>query len=305
VRTREARYVVLIALTVYVGSSGCKKKSEPTLVPLAASGSTVLPLTKQLPGPVRNGEMRTLQVNGVTRRYLWIGAGESDSGGQPTAATERRRPLVLVFHGDGGDARGFHAGFPFEVASGAAAHVAYPEGRGATWDLETKAGNADSAFVVALIAELSAREGVDEGRVYAAGYSSGGFLANMLACRHPALLRGVSSSAAGAPYAEAERHENGFPKCPGQKATAVIALHGRRDFGVEWKSGKFSAEYWAYVNGCNMHEWEPTGYPECRAYRGCPRAAGVVFCDIEPLGHWVWGEAAAVSWEFFSRQESR
>jgi polyhydroxybutyrate depolymerase len=303
VRRRRTRSVALLALALSVGSVACKKKTEPSLVPLADSVSTVLPLVRQQPSRVRQGEMRTLQVNGQSRRYLWIGGHEDTAAAAARQGTDPQRPLVLVFHGDGGDARGFHEGFPFEVATGAAAHIAYPEGRSATWDLETKSGNADSVFILALIAELATREHVDRSRVYAAGYSSGGFFANMLACRNPGLLRGISSSAGGAPYAEAERHENGFPKCPGQKPTATIALHGRRDFGVEWKSGKFNAEYWAYVNGCNMHEWEPTGYPECRAYRGCPRAAGVVFCDIEPLGHWVWAEAAAVSWEFFLRQE--
>ena len=49
-------------------------------------------------------------------------------------------------------------------------------------------------------------------------------------------------------------------------------------------------------------EMEATGYPECRAYRGCPLGKAVAFCSIPTLGHWVWDDAATAAWTFFERQ---
>ena len=83
---------------------------------------------------------------------------------------------------------------------------------------------------------------------------------------------------------------------------AALALHGERDFTVTLDSGRYTAEYWAYVNGCRTEEMETTGYPECRAYRGCPTGKAVAFCAVPPLGHWVWDRAAEASWTFFERQ---
>ena len=82
----------------------------------------------------------------------------------------------------------------------------------------------------------------------------------------------------------------------------MLALHGERDFAVTIDSGRFSAAYWAYVNGCKVDEMEPTGYAECRAYRGCPAGKGVGFCTISDLGHWVWDRSAEASWSFFQKQ---
>jgi len=79
-------------------------------------------------------------------------------------------------------------------------------------------------------------------------------------------------------------------------------LHGDQDFTVTPDSGRFNAEYWAYVNGCNDSEIETTAYPECRVYRACPAGKAVGYCTIPPLGHWVWDQSAAATWAFFKRQ---
>jgi poly(3-hydroxybutyrate) depolymerase len=94
---------------------------------------------------------------------------------------------------------------------------------------------------------------------------------------------------------------NGYPKCPGQGAVAMLALHGDNDGDVTPDSGRFSAEYWAYVNGCTTDRIETTGYPECRVYQGCPAGKPVGLCTIPSLGHWVWTASAEASWTFFER----
>ena len=245
-------------------------------------------------GQLTRTSQHTIEVGGKKRGYVLV---------EPTEIDDKRRyPLVLVFHGDGGDAAGFHKAWPFERATGKDAFLAYLDGINATWDLETTKSNREVAFVEAVIAEVERGRPIDRSRLFATGYSSGGFLANVLACHRPGLLRAIASNAGGAPYNQLEKWPNGYPKCPGQTPVAMLALHGERDSGVTLDSGRFSAEYWAYVNGCKTDEMETSGYGECRVYRGCPAGKAVGFCSIPPLGHWVWDQAAEASWTFFERQ---
>lgn len=272
-------------------------KEPARVIPLPEGvESGVLP--RRPPPPVRSGALRTsmetMTVSGATRRYLVVAPTAPEPG--------RAYPVVLVLHGDGGGAASFHEGFPFEVASGDRAILAYPEGRPTGWDLETKIGNVDVTFLEAVVDALAARFTVDRSRVYAAGYSRGGFFANVLACQRSGFLRALSSSAGGAPYGQALVFANGFSRCPGQEATPVLALHGDLDFGVTLDSGRFTAEYWAYVNGCATSEMDTTGYDECTVYRGCPAGKAVGWCAVPGLGHWVWDRAAEASWTFFRTQ---
>ena len=110
-----------------------------------------------------------------------------------------------------------------------------------------------------IIEELARRLPIDRTRLFATGYSSGGFLSNVIACQKKGLLRDVASNAGGAPDQQLQTWPNGYPRCPGQAPIAMLALHGEDDYGVTLASGRFSAEYWAYVNGCKTDEMETTG----------------------------------------------
>jgi len=292
-----ARHHALIFLAALAALGGCKRDTKKPIRVLPLEGeSAVLPKESPRPPPAAPSlaRQRTVTAAGKSRIFLEIPP--------PAIAPDRRYPLVLVFHGDGGTAASFHSAWAFERASGADAFVVYLDGRGATWDLETLKDNADLAFVDEVVKTLEASLPIDPTHVFATGYSSGGFFANVLACHRPGLLRAIASNAGGAPYNQATTWPNGYPKCPGQEPVAMLALHGEQDFGVTLDSGKFSAEYWAYIDGCTTDEMEPTGYPECRAYRGCKPGKAVAFCAISPLGHWVWDHAAEATWAFFMRQ---
>jgi len=278
--------------------AGCRSRgSSPEVhVVTAVPDSAVLTATVVRPAHTERPRVlvRTVAVGQLARRYLLVVPVHPDPA--------RKYPIVLFFHGDGGDGEGMQRNVPFERASGDSVIVAYPDGIRRTWDLETLEDNKDIAFMEALLTDVARDYTIDRGQVFAVGYSNGGFFANVLACHRSSMIRAIASSAGGAPYHQAESWPNQFPKCPGQGPVAAMALHGEEDMGVTLDSGRFSAEYWAYVNGCNMSEMETTAYPECRAYRGCKPGKDVVFCQVPGLSHWVWDRAPEVEYEFFRRE---
>lgn len=294
----NTRALASIGLLGALASFGCRREKVPPRLHQLDGESTVLPRVGARPDAGHDETMKStrsfVESGGLKRGYLLLEPSSLDPA--------KAYPLVVVFHGDGGDAVGFHRAWPFERATGGEAILAYLDGRLARWDLETTTNNPDVAFVERVVEAIAKDHRIDRTRVFGTGYSSGGFFANVMACHRPGFFRAVASNAGGAPYNQLEKWPNGYPKCPGQAPTAALALHGERDFTVTLDSGRYTAEYWAYVNGCREGELETTGYPECTVYRGCPSGKGVGFCSIPPLGHWVWDRAAEASWTFFQRQ---
>ena len=79
----------------------------------------------------------------------------------------------------------------------------------------------------------------------------------------------------------------------------MLVTHGRDDFTVSFRSGEYSAFYWAAVDGCDTAHAHATGYAQCYAYDGCTKP--VAFCDVPNLGHWIWSEGATASVQFFQK----
>ncbi len=293
------KLVVAGALVLALAGAGFaaasrRGKAPPRVVTLEGESAS-LPRVRHVVEPAATRTAtKSVETGGRKRAYVLVEPTSPEPG--------RLYPVILVFHGDGGDAAGLHEAWPIERATGKEAILAYLDGIHRTWDLETTKDNREVAFAEAVLADIERGHAVDRSHLFATGYSSGGFLANVLACHRPKLLRAIASNAGGAPYNQDERWLNGYPKCPGQQPVAMLALHGELDFSVTHDSGRFSAEYWAYVNGCKTDEMETSGYPECRMYRGCPAGKAVGFCSIPSLRHWVWDQASEATWTFFKRQ---
>lgn len=243
------------------------------------------------PRPMLVTQMESVTIEGDRRSWLYVAPRNPLPG--------RLYPLIFVMHGDGGDGPGYHDATPFEMASGDSAILVYPTGLHATWDIETSRDNRDHAFLKAIAKDMGAKYGIDRKKIFGSGYSSGAYVLNFMACEHPGFFRAIASNAGSAPYGRSETHANGYTKCAGQKPMPMLALHGDQDFTVTLQSGRFSADYWGYVNGCDARTVETTGYPECQGFRGCKDGNDVAYCEIKGLGHWVWNRHAETSWTFF------
>lgn len=246
----------------------------------------------------------SLRFGGLGRTYLvHVPPGDANAP----------RPLLLVFHGGGGTARGMPRFTRMdEVADRAGLIVAYPQGIDRHWNdgrasIKNKAD--DVGFVRALIDTLERGYNVDRRRVYAAGISNGGIFVERLACD-------LSDRLAGVAVVAGALAQDYSPQCRPSRPVSVLEFEGTADPIVPYGGGRvvdfgghgeggmvLSAEattaFWARVDGCATAgalqpqsvraKLDPT-----RAYfqdwQGCRDGSAVALYQIQDGGHtWPGG----------------
>jgi polyhydroxybutyrate depolymerase len=213
---------------------------------MAFAGTSTAVSAQSAPAETR----RTLRVDGVSRDYLVYLP--------PAYRPERPAPLVLVFHGGGGRARGIapHTGFS-RLAEREGFVAVYPEGLDRRWNdgRGYGASHDDVGFVRALLDTLRRELAIDPRRIYATGISNGAIFSYRLACDMPGVFAAVAPVAGAMPVDLA-------PSCAHAEPVSVLAMQGTADplmpyagGGVASRRGRvFSAEesvgFWARVAGC-------------------------------------------------------
>lgn len=149
-------------------------------------------------GPLAPGDHDlTVAVGDETRRYI-LHLPRRANVAAPV-------PLLLAFHGGGGNAKGFrdYAGLD-AVADREGFAVAYPDGSGGiagrllTWNAGECCGRAmrdgvdDVAFIRALVRDAEGRVQIDRDRIYATGHSNGGMMSYRLAVEAPDLVAAIA-----------------------------------------------------------------------------------------------------------------
>lgn len=180
-------------------------------------------------------QLRSVQSGGLTR---WFRVHEPDDY-DPQQAT----PLVLAFHGGGGNARQFADQSELHLTSDAEDFLlVFPEGSGAlggpplylleTWNAGNCCGYAqqngidDVQFTRDMVTALAAEWNVDLDHVYATGHSNGGMMAYRLGMEAPDLVAAIGPNAAA-------RGVDGLPALE----VPVMAMHGRLDTNVPFRGG--------------------------------------------------------------------
>ncbi len=226
------------------------------------------------------------------------------AGYDPAAGTM----LVLNFHGFTNNALEQEVISRMDKSSDSHGYVVgYPEGVATSWNAGDCCGTAwvdavdDVQFVRDLLARLESDYCIDPRRVYATGYSNGGFLAYRLACEM------ADTFAAIAPVAG----QLGIPpeQCKPSRPVPVLEFHGSSDPIVPYTGGtpiipvnigpvlafrsvQESLQFWIDHNGCLSG---PTtiyqhGDATCTAWGTCKGQGDVVHCKIDQGGHtWPGG----------------
>ena len=223
-------------------------------------------------------------------------------------------PLLLVLHGYSLDADTIEEFSGLSELSDREGFIAvYPDG---TLDAEGKRGwNAgpsfdarfkgadDDRYLVSLIEETGKTYRIDRERIYAVGYSNGGFMAHALALRHPGLLAGIGAVAAS----------TSFPLEKLRSPVSVIHIHGLADAVVNFR-------------GTDTFRSVPSLIDRCRALNGCTKepiisrngavegevwrgsAGSVALYTIKGLGHeWPVNEmnTGEVLWNFLKTEKRK
>jgi polyhydroxybutyrate depolymerase len=234
--------------------------AEPTRAPEPA------PVCKLNPSTTRG----SIDVGGVARSYeLFVGE-----------AVGEHPPLVFLWHGWGGNAVEMMALFQPETYFRDAIVVApeglprsFKEGGKIKSGWQNRGGELeerDFALFDALLATLTKSHCIDPKRVYATGFSNGGFFTNALACHRGDALAAAAPRAGGGPYPD--------EKCGGP--VPILISHGHKDVVIKFEIAERSLQRWAGWAGCEP----PATLPDegCVDLPGCSNA--VRFCAT-PGGH--------------------
>lgn len=197
--------------------------------------------------------MQTLEHDGITRRYGMYFPDSYDG----TA----NYPLIFNFHGGCMDA--FSQMEAMNMRSIAEANnviLLYPEGTGEEgaeycliWNSgpyvnaeHNKTTTDDLGFLQALVDEVSETYAVDENRIYATGFSNGGFMTHSVGCYLSDIFAAIAP-VAGMMNSEASDSTSDYP-CNSSHPMPAIHFHGTADGEVPVAAGEAAVEYWAGFN---------------------------------------------------------
>jgi polyhydroxybutyrate depolymerase len=280
-----------LALALLAGVPSCRAAGPVGHDATSAAEVAPKPSAGCRPGelPALGGERRTVAVDALERSYLIdAAAGRADDP----------RPVVLAFHGFGHSAAGLRSGIGLAARAAAGDLVAiHAEGRDGVrllnredrgWD--TAPGDArDAAFVRAILDAVERERCVDRRRIFATGFSNGGFVSNLLGCQLADRLAAV------APVAGARALDACAPAAP----MPVLFFHGASDQVVPPRLTVAARAWWRAANRCGAGDEPRDG---CAAARDC--AADVVVCEGPQAHRWP-ADATQRIWEFFQAHPRR
>ena len=186
-------------------------------------------------GIITGLQTKTFSHDNVNRNYLIYIPDSYDS--------EIDYPLMFLFHGFGGIASEFiNTADMRDLAESKNFIVVYPQGldlagTGSHWNCsnpsaDNKSDVDDIGFIENLIDQLIVDYPViDSKRIYAAGYSNGGFMSYYLACNSKKFA--AIGSVAGTML------DDSYQSCNANFPTAMINIHGTDDFDVPYDGNTY------------------------------------------------------------------
>jgi polyhydroxybutyrate depolymerase len=320
----------ILIWAVAVATAGCGAASEKgeTAGAEADLACTAAPLA---PGD----HAFTIDAGGTTRRY--------DVHLPPGYDNQTRMPVVVYFHPLLTDKDYLQGVGTRELADAAGFIAVYPEGINTSWNAGSCCGPSngaggepavdDVAFVRALVAAIDHDACIDRQRIYATGFSNGGFLSHRLACEAADVFAAVAPvSSVNGIAADA---------CHPPRAVPVFTMNGTTDKLVPYAGGipdendpvlanivdkvvagggfagvEQSFREWAERDGCTD---APSvsftqGGATCLTHSACEAGVEVTQCTLTGAGHCWFGEpmcilgdnspdmsATHATWEFLRR----
>lgn len=267
----------------------------------------------------------TMNHDGEVREYdIFIPPGYTSS---------EQVPLVLNMHGFNASSESQATYSEFnQIADTARFIVVYPQGlvrtidtgqTGAHWNAYFGTEVDDKGFLIRLMDQMIADYYIDESRIYATGWSNGGYMAYRLACEVSDRLAAVASVTGTMVFQQ-------LPNCDPSNAVSVLHIHGTNDKTVNYNGSARSVgvpeviSTWLNNNNCsssnvmeiNLPDLDPNDSSTVSKfeYNKCTLNSDVHLYKVSGGGHTWPGaslerpdlgptnqdiKASAVIWEFF------
>lgn len=219
----------------------------------------------------------------------------------PSTTSKSKPPVILAFHGHGGNMHSAARGMAMQNYWPEAI-VVYPQGlptQGVILDREGKkpgwqreAGqehDRDLKFVDAILVSLREKYAIDENRVYATGFSNGGLFTYLLLSQRPNVFAAFAPGGAVL-----------LPQVPLTQARPILHYGGQRDQLARFEKQQATIDQVRKFNGC-AEQGESCG-ASCTLYRSNKAAAVETF--IHPYGHFYPPAVTQVIVKFF-KEHSR
>lgn len=234
-------------------------------------------------------------------------------------------PVVMAFHGLGDNMNNFsNIGFS-QLSNTEDFIVVYPQasvlpGLGAGWRIGTPldGGISDVDFVAQMLDSLRAEYTIDDDRIYATGFSMGGFMSHLLACELNDQIAAIAAHSGTMGTSK-------LGSCTNALKTPVMHLHGTGDGTIEYPGGNFFSVFpyqgardmtdlWADLNECNAAS-DSSRVPDTMSdgftidqftYTDCKDSTEVILYRVNGFPHnWLFNNndisATPVIWEFFKK----
>ena len=167
----------------------------------------------------------TMTVGGTVRTYRLL---------DPSPNDQRPKPLVLVLHGGREDSSAMITRTNFDqLAQDDGFIVVFPDGVQGHWNSGSCCGAtvvsvaAEDAFFNQLLDRIETQHHVDLSRVYATGFSAGGYMAYRLGCDLSTRLTAIASVSGSMPDGT----------CTMARPLSVLEIHGTADDQLPYAGG--------------------------------------------------------------------
>lgn len=232
-----------------------------------AAVCALLAITAAAAGLAPGDHEFSIRHDGLERTYLVY---------MPAQAADEQPPVVLNFHGGGGNARVQKWYTRMDETAEREGFIAvYPNGTGGfagrflTWNAGTCCGPAaasnvdDVGFVLALLDDLAARTPVDRTRIYATGLSNGSMMAYRLAAEASGRIAAVAGVAGAM----------SLPRFSPGRPVPLMHIHSVDDGRALYEGGLGPA--FPFTDTRVFHSSVDSMLEKWRTHNGCPARARV------------------------------
>lgn len=210
-------------------------------------------------------------------------------------------PLVLNIHPLGGTAQmqirlsGMNA-----LADQHGFIVVYPNSDDNSWDAGWCCAFGDPrddvTYMLRVVEAVRNAAYIDENRIYATGFSNGGFMSHLLGCEAADIFAAIAPVAG---------HIGLQPKsqCAPSEPVAVYQINGTADTLVNYQGSQQTNEVWRDKLGCSdrPQQTDSFGRVSCQTASDCDGGVDVTLCTEQGGGH-TWPQGASEKiWAFLSK----